>query len=147
MGNVLTFEGNPDAGIDQIISFDVSNACGTNSYNDNIDVSSNPDGITLIANYTEEGGVPSSGCVMRVYVNAVLFYLFTGTNSGTAIINPGDVVEVQVAGPSAAIKHIDVQDTIDGEIHNNTATGVIISYLFTGIIGHDYTINASAENP
>lgn len=146
-GNVLTFEGNPEAGIDQIISFDVSNACGSNSYNDNIDVSSNPDGITLIANYTEAGTSPAIGCIMRVYVNAALVYAFTITNSGTMIINPGDVVEVQVAGPTAAIKHIDVQDTIDGEIHNNTATGVIISYLFTAIIGHDYTINASAVNP
>lgn len=146
-GNILTFEGNPEAGIDQEISFDVSNACGANNYLDNIDVSSNPDGITLIANYTEEGTSPAIGCVMRVYINATLVYAFLATNSGTMIINPGDVVQVQVAGPTTAIKHIDVQDTIDGEIHNNTATGVIITYSFTAIIGHDYTINTSAENP
>jgi len=147
-GNILTFEGNPEAGIDQEISFDVTNACGSNTYTDSIDVSSNPDGITMTANYTEDATPPASICAFRLYINAVLFYAFGSNNSGTAVINPGDVVEVQVTGPISAIKHIDVQDTIDGEIHNQTSSGIpTLTYSFTAVIGHDYTINASAENP
>ncbi len=146
-GNIITFEGNPVAGIDQVISFDVSNACGSNSYNDNIDVSSNPDGVTVQFNYTEDAGFPSAGCNARLYVNAALFLNFFTTNTATFIVNPGDVIEVQVVGASAAIKHIDVQDTIDGEIHNQTATGVTLTYTFATTIGHDYTINSTTENP
>jgi hypothetical protein len=147
VGNVVTFEGNPDAGIDQIISFDVSNACGSNSYSDNIDVSANPDGITVEFNYTVDGTVPALSCNARLYINATLFTNFLTTNSATFIVNPGDVIEVQVAGSVLAIKHIDVQDTIAGEIHNQTATSITLTYTFATTIGHDYTINATAENP
>lgn len=147
VGNIITLEGNPEAGIDQVISFDVSNACGSNSYSDNIDVSANPDGITVQFNYTEAVGIPASGCNARLYINASLFINFFTTDTATFIVNPGDVIEVQVVGPATAIKHIDVQDTIAGEIHNQTATGVTLTYTFTTIIGHDYTINTTATNP
>lgn len=146
VGNVVTFEGNPEAGIDQEISFDVTNACGTNSYNDSIDISSNPDGITLVINYTEDAIPPATSCNCKLYVNAVLMSLFTTTNTNTFIVNPGDVVEVQIAGSSSVDKHIDVQDSVSGEIYNSTTTGVLHAHTFTTVLGHDYTINATAEN-
>jgi len=147
-GNVVTLQGDPQAGIDQLIQFDVTNACGTAHSSDTIDVSSNPDGISLAVNFTRDASPPASGCFVRIFVNGAIFYLFTNAGSNNWIVNPGDVIEVQVSGFISAIKHIDVQDTVSGEIHNATSAGTtVLKYTFTVVLGHDYTINTSSVNP
>lgn len=142
-GNTVTLSGNPESGIDQAIIFDITNTCGTATYNDSIDVSSNPDGITLTWNYTESG-ILAGASAMRVYVNATLMALVLTPGSNAAIINAGDFVEIQIVGVSGVNKHIDVQASVAGEIINANSTGVILTRTFTAVLGNDYVINGSA---
>lgn len=146
-GNVITLQGSPEAGINQEISFDVTNACGTNSYNDSIDISSNPAGVTVTYTYSEPGTPTASFCSFKIYINAVLHQLFTTSNTNTVVVNPGDVIEIQIVGSVGSNKHIEVTSSVSGVIADEQTTGIIESVVFTTITGHDYTIDATASNP
>jgi hypothetical protein len=146
-GNVVTLEGNPDAGINQDISFDVTNACGTISYVDTIDVSANPDGVIIEYTYTEPGTPPASFCSFKIYINAVLHQLNTTSTSNSVAVNPGDVIEIQIVGSVGSIKHVIVESSISGVIEDQQTTAIIESVVFTTVLGHDYTITATATNP
>lgn len=146
-GNTVTFNWpSPVQGLNQDISFDATNACGTVSYADEIDVIANPNSVNIVWNYTEPGTLPASACVARLYVNATLFGTFTVTGSTSLTVIPGDVIEVQVSGPGLAAKRIEVIDSVAGEIYDITTFGLTHAFSFTTTLGHDYTINTSASN-
>lgn len=147
VGNVISFDwAAPQAGNDQTISFDVTNACGNISYDDDIDVSSNPDGVSLNFQYTESASAPAAACNGSLYVNAIQILHASTNKSEGFVINPGDTVEVRAYGPSSPNKRIEVIDSIDGVIYDNTVNSTLHSYVFVTTIGHDYTVNVTVTN-
>lgn len=145
--NVITLQGNPEAGINQPISFDINNACGTLHFADTIDISSNPDSVLLNYNYDEDATFGGAAGAFRIYVNATLVQFFATDGSSNYICNPGDTVEVQVVGVNGIRKHIDVQDSVAGQIYNANVTTITHTYTFVTVLGHNYTINAESGNP
>lgn len=148
VGNVITLSGNPEAGINQPISFDFSNACGSVSpgYVDDIDVSANPSAVLINYDFDEGPGI-SANVFFRIYINAVLVVGVSADASSNLFAVPGDAIEIQMSGSINAGKHIDVQATVDGEIYNTTqAPGVGINLIanFTAVAGNDYQINANS---
>jgi hypothetical protein len=139
-----------------VVSLDFSNACGTVSYSDTIDVTNPGNLSTVTYSYDEESSGKALSCDFIAYLNGTSFppYLLKTTDaSGALFLNPGDTFEVRVVGPTpfglggtGAVKHIQVTDSIDGVIYNNT-TENIINFSFTVISGHDYAIIATATNP
>jgi hypothetical protein len=148
-GNVVSFDWPaPEAGDNQPISFDVNNACGSATYNDDIDVSSNPDGISVNIVYTLTSGSLSNITVCNVYVNAALrFHAQGASESESIVVNPGDTIEVRLSGFGTVPKRIQVIDSVAGAIYDQTNTLSTHSYVFVATLGHDYTINAFASNP
>lgn len=123
-----------------VVSFDVSNACGTVSFSDTIDVTvpfGTPSHIDYSFNWTGSGALGT----MRIYVNGVLTVNKITEGIGSLDVNAGDVVEVQVAGPSSFTKSLIVDDDVDGELFNNSGTTTQI-FSWTAELGHDYNINA-----
>ena len=144
--NTVTLSGNPVAGLNQPISFDVTNACGTTSYSDDIDVSSNPSAILINYNYDEGSGIIAGSCAFRIFVNAALVVFESADGASNFFAVAGDTIEVQIVGSINARKHIDIQATIDGEIYNQTqapGVGITLSTTFVAVAGNDYTINGS----
>lgn len=142
-GNTVTLSGNPEAGLSQPISFDVNNACGSATYSDQIDVSANPNGITVDWFYTESGTYHNVSN-FKIFVNATQVGSLLNPGSGSTVVNPGDVIEIQILSVSGVSKHVDVTGTVDGVIINDTSTLATMSRTFTAVLGNDYTINASA---
>jgi hypothetical protein len=148
VNNVVTFNwAQPVAGLNQPISFDFSNACGSVSpgYIDDIDISANPSAILI--NYTFDKAAGISFGVFRLFINAVLQVAASNDISSNVFAVPGDVIEVQVSGSTSVTKHIDIQATVDGEIYNQTQSPglTILKHTFTGVAGNDYQINASTS--
>jgi hypothetical protein len=148
-GNVVSFDWPaPEAGDNQPISFDVNNACGSATYNDDIDVSSNPDGISVNIVYTLTSGSLSNITVCNVYVNAALrFHAQGASESESIVVNPGDTIEVRLSGFGTVPKRIQVIDSVAGTIYDQTVALSTHSYVFVATLGHDYTVNAFASNP
>lgn len=144
-GNFVNLTGMPTAGLNQDISFNYSNACGSASFADQVDISANPDGIIIDWDFTKGTGVLFTA--FTIWVNAVIQAFTTVTASNSFFANPGDTVQVRVTGTNGAIKHIDVQDTISGEIYDDNETVPVHDFIFVTTIGHDYQINASIVNP
>lgn len=145
--NIVTLSGMPTAGLNQDVSFDMTNACGTASFADQIDISSSPTANTINYTYDEDGTFQGSSCSFKIFVNATVQAFLTVDGSSVIFTNPGDTVEVQISGVSGARKHIDIQDSVSGEIYNADVTTVVHSYVFVTTLGHDYTINGEGGNP
>jgi hypothetical protein len=143
-GSTITLSGNPVAGLNQGIGFDITNACGTINHNDQIDVSANPNAITLDINYTETlSGFPAVVTGFHLYVNAVNFLNIQNTGTESTVVNPGDTIELRIAGTSGRHSHIDVTGTVDGLIMNEDSTQATMIRTFVAVAGNDYTINAT----
>lgn len=151
-GSIITMEGTPEAGFNQNVNFDVSNACGSVTFDDNVDIEENPDAIVLNWAYSETGSPPSStSCTFRMFINGTQVILSPSPGSGSIFANAGDVIQCDVVGPGTMIgpssppnKHLDVQDSVDGEIYNHDTTGTIVTFTFTATLGHNYDITGIA---
>lgn len=140
---IVSFSGLPSVqsvDTDVPVSFDVNNACGSVPFSDTMDVTvpfGTASHVIWSLNWTGTGAIGT----LRVYVNGALVVnrITEGTNSFD--VNAGDVIEAQVAGPSAYTKSLIVDDDIDGEIFNDSGTGTQI-FSWTAELGHDYNINA-----
>lgn len=122
------------------VSFDVTNACGTESLSDTINVTAplgTPSHIDYSLNFTG-GGVHGT---LRIYVNSVQTVLTFVEGSGSLDVNAGDIVEAQLTGSTTYTKQLQVDDSISGNLYNNTGTGPQ-SFTWTAVLGHDYTILA-----
>jgi hypothetical protein len=143
-GSTITLSGNPVAGLNQGIGFDITNACGTINYNDQIDVSANPNAITLNINYTETlSGFAATVTGFHLYVNAVNFLNIQNTGSDSTLVNPGDTIELRILGTSGRNSHMDVTGTVDGLIMDENSTQATMIRTFVAVAGNDYTINAT----
>ncbi len=143
-GSTVTLSGNPVAGLNQGIGFDITNACGTINTNDQIDVSANPNAITLDINYTETlSGIPASVTGFHLYVNATAVLNILSTGSDSTLVNPGDTIELRILGTSGRSSHMDVTGTVDGLIMNEDSTQATMIRTFVAVAGNDYTINAT----
>lgn len=144
-GNIVTLSGNPVAGLNQPISFDATNACGSMNFTDNIDVTSNPNAVNIHYFYTESGTFSVINA-LEIYINSVLFDRVRDNGSGSTIVTAGDVIEVRLigAGGTAITKHIDITGTVDGVIFNADSHLATFRTGFTTVLGNDYTINTSA---
>lgn len=133
----------PVAGLNQPISFDFSNACGSVSpgYIDDIDISANPSAILINYDFDK---VSLFG-VFRVFINAVLQVASANDVSSNLFASPGDVIEVQVVASISNTRHLDIQATVDGEIYNVTQGpgSTTLTHSFTAVAGNDYQINAT----
>jgi len=147
VNNIVTLSGMPTAGLNQPVSFDMTNSCGTSSFSDEIDISASPTANVVNYTYDEDGTFGGTSCAFRIFVNATIQVFLSVDGSGAIFTNPGDTVEVQIVGTSGTRKHIDVQDTIAGEIYNADVTLITHSFSFITIVGHDYTINGEGGNP
>lgn len=143
-GSTITLSGNPVAGLNQGIGFDITNACGTVNTNDQIDVSANPNAIQLDINYTETlSGIPATVTGFHLYVNAVNYLNLLTTRSESTLVNPGDIIELRITGTSGRNSHFDVTGTVDGLIMNEDSTQATFIRTFTAVAGNNYTINAT----
>lgn len=131
--------GTPDTtGTDIDVSFDINNACGTISFADTIDITDNPDVVTIT--YSFDTSVIFS--IFRIFVNgSPAITPLTADGSGSINVNPGDVVQVQCVAAGTS-KHTTVVDSVSGTIYNNTTSATTQSFTFTTTIGHDYTITS-----
>lgn len=149
-GNIITMEGTPEAGFNQAVIFDVTNACGTATFTDNVDIDENPDAIVLNWDYSETGSPSSStSCTFRMFINGTQVVLSVDPGSGSIFANAGDTIQVQVVGPGPGLgtppnKHLDVQDSVAGEIYNHDTTATSNSFTFTATLGHNYDITGIA---
>jgi hypothetical protein len=149
-GGIITMEGTPEAGFNQAVTFDVTNACGTATFTDNVDIDENPDAIVLNWDYSETGSPSTStSCTFRMFINGTQVILSTDPGSGSIFANAGDTIQVQVVGPGTGIgtppnKHLDVQDSVAGEIYNHDTTGTSNSFSFVATLGHNYDITGIA---
>lgn len=122
------------------VSFDVSNACGTVSFSDTIDVTvpaGTPSHVDYSLNWTGSGAFGT----LRIYVNGGLVVNKITEGVGSFDVNAGDVIEVQVAGPTAYTKSLVVTDDVSGIIFNGSGSGTQI-FSWAAVLGHDYNIDA-----
>jgi len=141
-GNIITLSGNPTVGVNQTVSFDVTNACGSTSYVDSIDIAPGSSNVVVNYSYLES---PSNSSYFTIYVNSVLAVSSSSPISGTLTINTLDVVEAFVGGAALVVKHLDIQDSIAGELFNQTSGSTYINGSFTAQFGHTYTINGNGH--
>lgn len=140
VGNIITFSGNPTAGLNQTLSLDITNACGSAGFIGNVDISTNSNTIVVEWDFTAVGLFH----IFRAYVNAVLqAQSSTAPNSGNFFANAGDTVEIQVTGQNGVTKHIDIQDSVAGEIYNQDKIIPTHSTTFVVVATHNYQVNAS----
>lgn len=143
-GNTITLSGNPVAGLNQGIGFDITNACGSINYNDQIDVSANPNAIILNINYTESlSGFDATVTGFHLYVNAINYLNIQNTGSDSTVVNPGDTIELRILGSSGRNSHMDVTGTVDGLIMDEDSTQATMIRTFVAVAGNNYTINAT----
>lgn len=122
------------------VSFDVNNACGTDSFSDTIDVivpAGTPSHVDYSLNWTGSGAFGT----LRIYVNGGLVVNKITEGVGSFDVNAGDVIEAQVAGPTAYTKSLVVTDDVSGIIFNGSGSTTQI-FSWTAVLGHDYNINA-----
>jgi hypothetical protein len=137
---VILLSGTPDvSGDNQPVSFDINNACGTDSFSGDIDVAPLASPIAVNWEYTEASG---SSCGFRLWVNGVLVVTTDVPASGVVYVNSFDVIEAFVVGLAVAVKHLDVQDVGVGELYNNTAGGGTVSFSWPAVGLHNYEVNA-----
>ncbi len=120
-GNTVLLSGTPDAdGTGITVSFDVNNACGTASVSDTIDIAAAPP-TTATINYVWDRAI---GEQMRLFVNAVLVRTLTVDETGSFLVNAGDVVEAQIInGFIVPVRLIVTDVTFSLEMYNHTAVG------------------------
>lgn len=140
-GNSILFSGTPtSSGSGITVSFDVTNACGTVPFSNNINIAP----TTLLPinwNFTNN---TSTGTALTIYVNAVLVVNASTTSSGTINVNAGDTVQAFVIGNSFTVRHLDVQDTVASTtLHNETRGGTPLTFSWTALGLHAYEINAN----
>lgn len=141
-GNIITLEGNPTNGLNQTISFDITNACGNTSYVNSIDIAPGAANLLVNYNYVES---PSNSSYFTIYVNSVLRVSLTAAGSGSITVNTFDIVEVFVGGAALVLKHLDIQDSVSGELYNNTDASSFQNSSFAAAFGHTYTINGNGH--
>jgi hypothetical protein len=141
-GNIVTLEGNPTAGVNQDISFDITNACGSASYATTIDIAPGAANIVVNYNYVES---PANSSYFTIYVNSILRVSLTSTGSGSITVNTLDIVEAFVGGAALVVKHLDIQDSVSGELFNQTNGSSFINASFGAQFGHTYTINGNGN--
>lgn len=132
--------GTPNAtGTGIVVSFDVNNACGTASFSDTINITDNPNVITI--GYSFDTSAIFS--IFRIFVNgSAAITPLTADGSGSINVVPGDVIQVQCVA-AATSKHTTVVSSVSGTIYNNTTSATTQSFSWTAIIGHDYTITST----
>lgn len=142
---VVTFGGLPSpssAGEGIEVSLDIDNCSGSGSasFSDTIDVlppAGTPSTINYSLNFTGMGAVGT----LRIYVNGVQVVASFIEVVSSIDVNAGDIVQAQITGSTSWTKHLQVEDSIDGSLHDSTGTAVQ-SFSWTAELGHDYTITA-----
>jgi hypothetical protein len=145
-GNIVTLSGTPDAtGTDIDVSFDITNACGTVSFADTIDIAAAPPTTSTVNwSFDDEAAFPTA----RIYVNAVLVAETNVDDSGSFIVNPGDVVETQILSsilPTTDKTLLVVNTTDSITLYNDTDTSNQI-FSFAAGSAKAYTISAAATS-
>jgi hypothetical protein len=130
--------GTPDAtGTGITVSFDVTNACGSVSYSDTIDVIAAPATTSTIAWEFVEGG---SYAMMRIFKNAVQVIEATEDGSDSFTANVGDVIEVALFRFLFVDTFLEVRNVTDTiTLYSNTDASSQ-SYSFTVIAAKTYSI-------
>lgn len=134
--------GTPDAtGTGIIVSFDVNNACGSDTFSETMNVNTNPTAASVVWAYGEASG---SSTGFRFWVNGILFINTDVPDGGTFNVPAGSTLEVFVVGAVLATKALDVDDVTGGgnvELFNATNGNAIISYSWTASASSAYDIN------
>lgn len=126
------------AGFNIPVSFDVTNACGSVSISDTIDIASSSTINTINYSHSIIGG-PGT---LKIYVNGSLAVQAPVGASSSITVNNGDVVQAIVTGSVTYTKNLEVESDISGTLYNNSGTSTQ-SYSFTTLNGHEYTITSS----
>lgn len=142
-GTIVTMTGTPDTGdvgTGIVVSFDINNSCGTDSFSDTIIVSSNPDLIIINYSFTQNTG---GFGVFRIFKNgSPAIAPLSATGSGSINAVPGDVMQVTVTQVGST-KHIVVNDSVSGDIYDVTNGNTTNTFSWTAVLGSDYTITAT----
>jgi hypothetical protein len=84
--------------------------------------------------------------VMRIYINGVLQIASTSNDSGSLIINTGDTIKIDVAGPSSKSKNLVITNTIDGPVFSDSTFAPTQTHTFTVVAGRDYAATGTITN-
>jgi hypothetical protein len=148
-GSTVTLYGAlPTSGNNQAISFDITNACGSVSFSDTLNISSNPNVVNVNWNFSNTATNPNSTFI--VFKNGVQVLSQGPSGSGTLLANPGDVFEARIIGPSFSVhKEIHALTNTSFEVASAgpaTTTSVSTSPWTVNMLAQPYQINATATN-
>lgn len=79
----------------------------------------------------------------KIYINGTLSIFETSTNSGSFIVNAGDILKTDIIGATGRTKHIRIANDVDGVIYDNTSTLVTFTHTETVDANKNYTIDGS----
>lgn len=135
--------GTPDAeGTGITVSFDITNACGTDSYSDAIDITAGPEMIPIVYFLTQNAGIAS----LRIYVNGIQQVFATGTTSGIIHCLVGDAVQATLTkAPFITQAHLIVDSDVDGNLYDQDGLG-LATFEWTALTGREYTVDGETHS-
>jgi len=148
LNDTIVLSGVPDvAGTGVQVSFDVTNACGTTSLFDTIDIAAAP--ITAVTmQYFHTVARPG---ILRIYVNSVLVIDSSIGESGEFTVNAGDVIEAQCLGINVIgvtnlrkLYVVNVTDTIIMYDVDNSPTN--LTFTWTTAASKTYFVRAETHS-
>lgn len=149
-GNIITLQGaSPSPGLLQEVAFDVTNACGTTSFNDEFNINPNPNVVNINWDFSNTATNQSSTFI--IFKNGVQVLAQGPSASGTVTGVIGDSFETRIIGPSFTVeKEIHIFGSATGEIDSvGPSLGMSVGTTFgpVNMINQPYTITATAVNP
>lgn len=140
----VQLSGTPDVtGTGVTVSFDITNACGSVGYSDTIDVIAAPVTSSNIGwEFVENAAIG----ILRIYQNSVLVVEATSDNSGTLVVNSGDVIEAQLLGAITFSKFLEVRNVTDTiTLYSDTSNSNRI-YSFVAAASKTYSIYGEIDS-
>jgi hypothetical protein len=140
----VQLSGTPDVtGTGVAVSFDITNACGSVGYSDTIDVIAAPVTSSNIGwEFVENAAIG----ILRIYQNSVLVVEATSDNSGTLVVNSGDVIEAQLLGAITFSKFLEVRNVTDTiTLYSDTSNSNRI-YSFVAAASKTYSIYGEIDS-
>lgn len=146
-GNNIHLYGSPTIGNNQVVSFDVTNSCGTYSFSTTINIVDNPNLTTIAINFTMPGSGPATSSALLIYWNGILLGSLNSTSNTTITGAAGDFIEVKIIGPIITVHKTltaiqDPSTVIASDSTNGTA-----SVSFTVLnASTTYTVSGTVTN-
>lgn len=79
----------------------------------------------------------------KIYINGTLSIFETASNSGSFVVDAGDVLKTDIVGANGRTKRIRITNDVDGVLFDNTSTLVTFTHTETADTSKNYTIDGS----